>query len=471
MFKKTVLATTFLVSLPVLANAEIDFKSSDDSITLKIGANISAPYANISQSEPFKELIAAPGAPGNKNISVSDRIPVSSNMSLGLSRAEKKLEYGVYTKLNTNTSVYTSGGKMEHTDRTGIYLDHKEFGRLEVGSYDSVYKNAKITPSDLAVAAGGIDGDYNDFFAVGAFLAKGSGNTDINSRLDITNAFYNSVHLPATSSRRSNKVSYYAPNLGGISLGLSFVPDTEHQGTIFGLTSAEVNKKGLGYVNVIEPAIKYTIEHNDISYAISLMGNFGKAKEFDSGYKADGNVVDTGNPNKHLVFKRYNLSAFEIGGAINVKGFGFAASYANLGKSGGIEKVTNEANNNDATDSYIGEKKPLTDYFSLAGSYKFDEKLSASVTYYNSNAIGLLAKTTWGNREDYVMPVDLSGDTNKFQAVSIGISYDIVKYVTTFAEYTNFKYSKNGALTDKEELNKISVNGGNVVLIGLKAKF
>jgi predicted porin len=471
MFKKTVLATTFLVSLPVLANAEIDFKSCDDSITLKIGANISAPYANISQSEPFKELIAAPGAPSNKNISVSDRIPVSSNMSLGLSRAEKKLEYGVYTKLNTNTSVYTSGGKMEHTDRTGIYLDHEEFGRLEVGSYDSVYKNAKITPSDLAVAAGGIDGDYNDFFAVGAFLAKGNvGNTDIDSRLDITNAFYNSVRLPATSSRRSNKVSYYAPNLGGISLGLSFVPDTEHQGTIFGLTSAEVNKKGLGYVNVIEPAIKYTIEHNDISYAISLMGNFGKAKEFDSGYKDDGTPVSN-DESKHLVFKRHNLSAFEIGTSINIKQFGFAVSYANLGKSGGIEQVINEDNNNDVVDLYIGNKKPLTDYFSLAGSYKFNEKLSASATYYNSNAIGLLAKTTWGDRKNYVAPVDLSGDTNKFQAVSVGISYDIVKYVTTFAEYTNFKYSKNGALTDKEELNKISVNGGNVVLIGLKAKF
>jgi len=469
MLKQTLLATTFLITSSSFAFAGVLFKSSDDKTSLELGASLTAPYSLVRQKGHFQNLnssgkeVSSPTK--NSDLNASHRFAISSNLSFELSRIDEANKYGIYVKLNTNTSERSAGGRLENADKAMIYLEnYKNFGRFEAGSYDGAYKTIKITPSDLAAGTGGIDGDFSDFFARGAFLfEERDGNRFYHNA---SGAFYTSVNLPGSDAKRANKVTYYMPKFGGFSAGLSFIPDTDHQGTIFGILSSEITKKGLGYTDVVEAAAKYENTINKIDYGFSVVGNFGKAKDYQRN-NIDGYITPGSTEYK---FKRNNLAAVEVGAVAGYENFKLSASYGYLGKSGGFKSIVNEKDEVVALTVYL-KGKPSTHFYSVGSSLKLNDKLDTSVTYLESSALGLLAK---GGSDTSILHIDEDGTKNKFKALSFGANYKITENISAFAEYTHFKYSKNSskvALANVAEDGKISLNSGNVVLTGIKAKF
>ncbi|WHQ46876.1 MAG: porin [Candidatus Midichloria sp.] len=455
MLKKTLLATTFIVASSSIAYAEVSFNAENDKTSLNIGGSLTVTSPAVTQTGQFKKL----GRNQNGNIIVNENLSfnkfaVSANLSFDVNfKPDEDSCYGFFTKLNTITSALTASGNPEHSDKTMIYLENKTFGRLEAGSHNSAYDRIKIAPSALAIGTGGIDGDLYNFFISGAFLAKNNPLTYSNASC----AFHTSVNLPASDATRANKITYYTPNYNGLAIGLSFTPDTEHQGTIFDVTSGQIGKKGLGYTDTIETAIRYEATTNDVNHGLSLVGNFGKSKDYQ---EPNGNT-----------FKRNNLMAFEVATSLAFKGFKLAAAYGYLGKSGTIKSITDNNNHGVAVTDYL-KGKPANDFYSLGAAYE-SNKVGTSVTYLNSSALGLLAKDEGQN----IIKLDQDGNKNRFQALSVGVSYKIFENLAAFVEYAHFQYTKkSGASVGvvpayRPITNKFSLNKGNVVLAGLKVGF
>ena len=457
MLRKTLPATIVLVAASSAAYAEVSFNAEDNKTSLTIGGYLTTVAPVVTQTGQFKKL----GKDQNWNLVVNDnlsfnKLAVSANLSFDVNfNPDEDHRYGFFTKLNTNTSALTACGNPENSDKAALYLENKAFGRLEAGSYNGAYDRIKIAPDALAVGTGGINGDFYNFFTSGAFLAKNVNNAPNYS--DASFAFYTSVNLPASDATRANKVTYYTPNYNGFEIGLSFIPDTEHQGTIFAVTNGGINKKGLGYTDTIEAAVRYSTTTNDVNHGISLVGNFGKAKDYQEG---------AGNN-----FKRHDLTAFEVGTSLALKGFKIAAAYGHLGNSGTIKSITDNNGNEVALTNYL-TGKPKNEFYSVGTAYEYN-RIGASITYLSSSALGLLAKDPNQN----IIKLDQDGNKNKFQSLSLGVQYKIFDNVAAFVEYTHFQYAKKSGpnaevvSADKPADNKFSVNKGNVVLAGLKANF
>lgn len=480
MVKNTFYAAVAFSVLASAAHAAVVLKAEDAKSQLSVGGSITVAAPSVNQSGVFKNLAASSNRLFDNSSSLySNKLAASGNLVFDISATpDEENQYGVYSKLNANTSL-TASGKPDHTDKSMLYIDNKRFGRVEIGSYDGAYKKIKVSPADLAAGTGGIDGDFSDYFSYGAFYRSNVGAAPDNDYryYDLSNSFYDSINLPGSGAKRANKVTYYTPSYNGFSGGISFIPDTEHQGTIFGPASAQVRKKGMGYTNVVELAAKYEGKVQDVGYAFSLVGNLGKAKTAQ--YVVD--AIEAGTNTEVVNIERNNLQAIEAGFKVDCYGFSLAGSYGYLGKSGSPKGQVMQSVNgsSDVNVDTILTGTASTSFYSAGAAYTYD-KFSTSVTYYKSSALGLMSVYDRGTQSASLTAataIDVDGNKNKFDALSFGINYNIFDNLAVFGEYTHFKYSKKSGNkiqvvpADNPEDNKVSLNKGHVILVGLKAKF
>lgn len=489
---KKVIASFHFIILSSSAFADVTFDSDKQNVKFVVGGNVKGQYGIVSESWPFTRLHGDNGALTIKQDS-KDRgntAAISGQLSFALEATPQSssITSGIYAKLNVNPSATASGGT-HIADKLYIYFKHENIGKIEIGGYDGAAAVLKVNPASLAVANGGIDGDFG-FFNSGkaGFVTSQMGNQL--GKLSINPLFYVSTHLPASGCKRANKITYYTPNLNGFMLGVSFTPDTDVEGTVHKnkmldtpLYAADYNykhyKPTASYENAVEAAIKYDGQVHDFNYTVSCAANFGRAKKYGNLPINTSSVISSA--------ERNNLMAVEGGLQIGYQGLTLSAAYAYLGDSGTVKTIiSNDAGKTDVTKTLINYK-PLSYYTSLGASYTHDI-YAASVNYYYSKASGLSIRDIGldkGKSAEESVP-------NTYHAVSLGASAKVTQGAVLFVEYTYFKHLKNieaiagggyslydaskfsadkTPLSDTNPVNAIQLNSGSVITAGCRVQF
>lgn len=224
--------------------------------------------------------------------------------------ADNGLKYGVSIELNAGA------GDTTNADEAWAFIDSASWGRVELGDQDDATDSMYVESDDILVGRAGPDGDVADFIAFGT----GGG----------ISATGNTVTGDAT------KVIYFTPRFGGFQLGGSITPDTGE--TSGGPATADSDADG-DFENVFGIGANYEGKFDDVSFVISLTGEFGES-ETATGSDAEGDV-----------------ETIAAGATVNFAGFGLGVGYVDLAEQG-------------QTTAAIAAGADSGSYYTIGGSYK-----------------------------------------------------------------------------------------------------
>lgn len=224
--------------------------------------------------------------------------------------ADNGLKYGVSIELNAGA------GDTTNADEAWAFIDSASWGRVELGDQDDATDRMYVESDDILVGRAGPDGDVADFIAFGT----GGG----------ISATGNTVTGDAT------KVIYFTPRFGGFQLGGSITPDTGE--TSGGPATADSDADG-DFENVFGIGANYEGKFDDVSFVISLTGEFGES-ETATGSDAEGDV-----------------ETIAAGATVNFAGFGLGVGYVDLAEQG-------------QTTAAIAAGADSGSYYTIGGSYK-----------------------------------------------------------------------------------------------------
>ncbi|MBN8544069.1 MAG: porin [Alphaproteobacteria bacterium] len=297
------------------------------------------------------------------------------------------LGYGAVIDLETDITDNNnnSGG---NATRTFTYLEGN-WGRFEMGGNRGATAAMGITAGDVAVATGGIDGDWTNFTNVdgtiavpgatlaasGGFITKAKGFADhgVTTALGDEN-FYNST-----------KVSYYSPKFSGFQVGASYTPDMEDRGQ----TVARVDNAAGQFGEIFEIALGF--DH-----------------QFENGLKLG--AAGTYENGDHDTAANEDIRTYSIGALLGYQGWSAAASYGSWGDSG---RAVN-TNNDDS------------DFWTLGAGYETGP-FGLSATYLNST------RETGATTD------------NDFTNFVVGADYKLAPGLTPYAEVSFYEFDQGGA--------------------------
>ncbi|XGA08627.1 MAG: porin [Wolbachia endosymbiont of Xenopsylla cheopis] len=202
------------------------------------------------------------------------------------------------------------------------------------------------------------------------------------------------------------------------------------------LLATSGNYVGPNYENIVSGGISYDYDFDDFKVKVSATGERGQVKEI----KGD----------RYGMYGKYNdLMAFNLGLSAEYFGFKFAASYANLGKSGQPKEIcTRGADNKYACkDENVKHLQKDTYYWTAGAGYEFGSAY-VSATYFKSK----------------------SAEANELSDIVIGAEYNLalngsknplVPYVT----WHHFDTKEKDLPSDKKN------NKGDIFLVGVKHNF
>ena len=331
-------------------------------------------------------------------------------------KTQKGLLYGANIGVDVNVSDSLDSevnGKKSSSlmkRRTFVYLEDKDMGRLELGNREGASETMLPTAEGVAVATGGIGGDWYKYVQTSTVPRTDGSFTETVT----TNNFYmgagslldNGTDMSSTS-QKSRKVTYYTPKIKdtGLGFGISYIPDSENnvgsypnKKTVLGSPSVPDAAKGdKGYKNGFVAAIDWQYKINkDNTFKMAVVGERGELP-------------------KTLKSSFHKAQTVGVGATHMYKDFSGVISYNYLGKSGlqkgGTEKV--KKNNYVAT---------------LGFAYDIDHKTKVSLT-------GLMSEK-W---------------KNKFYNISLGAQYQLAPGLLPYAEVSFFDM--------KQKYNYVSNNG------------
>ncbi len=455
-FSIAAVTTTALASDDKEKNTAVGVKA-ENGIEVQLGGTIDVQYGNVSQKKALTNPVKIQGlaVPGSKNdidkLAAAGKFKekadrgIVNNTKLKFSIKKKdvgcNLEYGGVIELNADVSQSSTFNKNPAT-KTVIYTQG-EFGRAEVGSYDGAGDKLKVSAIGIAKATGGVDGDWSLWVPFKAYSKQ--------YKLVMNQLFLTDPYLPYSTdhAKKSNKATYYTPDLNGFTFGVSYIPDVDVKGSVAELIRFRTG----GYKNVIDSGIKYKKKFdNGFDLAGSAIVEFGKAKNitFDSVSAYDPSLK------AGSILKRKNLRSWELGGQLGYKGFTLAGSYGDWGKSGSVRKVYDA---NGGVKPLVAMAKKNATFWTLGTSYAID-KFGASLTYMDSRRGSGSVSMLY----DYLATSGSGANGyQKMNAVSFGLEYQVMPGLLPYAEYTSFRY--------KTSLDDISPNNGHVALAGVKISF
>lgn len=215
-------------------------------------------------------------------------------------KTDRGLVYGATIELEADVSIDGDGEGL-NADKTFIYFENDELGRLELGNNEGAESAMKVDASSIAVATGGIDGDFYDFANVAGYWRTPD-------------------HPSATiggATDDATKITYYSPRFSGIQGGISFTPDEGDGGSAAGFTG----DTGADQESVFGLGVNYEASYSEgVDVRVSLTGEFGSAES--------AAVED--------------LSSWALGSAVSYQGWSVAASYADMTDSGLASASTND---------------------------------------------------------------------------------------------------------------------------------
>ena len=373
-----------------------------------VGGSIDFRYSNLSTAYKPKnhEQKNAGGFAANKTLDLT------ANGS-----SDNGFSYGGYIRLSDKIRLDSLNQSYEifEPDTAYIYLESEKYGQMRLGSAPGASTTTRVGAENIAVATGGIDGDFSHRLDG---INAGSGNTGFGA-VDYTDHVGYYVDFPGLffsetiKNQNANKVYYSTPNFYGINLSLSYAPDLDAHGpTQEGEPKFDNGPKSFYVPNSIHEVVEYGANYNgefydDYRIKLGITGVTAKSKK-------QVDIKDKIHASHH------GLRSYNIGGLLGYKGFSIAGSYANLGKS------LTKKNLPSTIKSDKTSNKLKTNYYTLGAAYNENNIGGVSLTYMNSNTYG-----------------------NKFSVLSLGGEYVIVPGLTAYAETNLLKYKSHPSLSDQ----------------------
>lgn len=211
------------------------------------------------------------------------------------------LHYGAVVELEADVSAAERNEGL-NADKTYLYMQ-SNVGRVELGNNSDAAHMLGVDASTIAVATGGIHGDY-DLYA--HFPEAPSGMMD----------HINLIHSPMLPlsymhgiSEDATKITYYTPNYNGLQLGVSYIPDSGDGGSAAGFSG---DNNMMQYENNINTALNYHYTINEkASVTASAAAEFGNAEL--AAYE--------------------DVAAYALGMNLHYGDFSFGGSYSDWGDS------------------------------------------------------------------------------------------------------------------------------------------
>lgn len=402
---------------------------STSNVNVDIGGTLDVQYAYIKQKGVYRLKDPSDNTSGkvlNNGILTNNKLEVKVN-----AKADNGLKYGAKIVLNANTSKASAINPSSNVaNKLVLFAEHDDYGRLEGGDYKGASGNMKVSGASIAKAAGGIDGELDNFFNL--TTVDGQNTKDVF-------VFSPNPPIGCDCSTKAGKINYYTPLFNGFQFGISYTPDLAIKGTSATMNDAP---KEFGYKRIFETGVTYETTLNEITFKGSLVGQFGKAR----------NGVGTDSTVSQSELQRRNLKAWEIGTNVSYNEFMFGASYGDWGNSG----VAREKE---------AGKKYGAKYYTLGVAYTKND-FGASITYFNGKRAGGIdtvdaGSTDKNSSKNY--PLHESG-YNKSRALSFGLEYVVAPGLMPYAEYTYFNFKRADVTANAR-------NRGSLFLTGLKVSF
>lgn len=333
-------------------------------------------------------------------------------------KAENKadsLTYGAVLNLQMVGNSDTGSGDFS-TTRSYIYVD-TDAGSVQLGSNVSASKMLKIDAGTMASATGGVDGDWSNFGQTGHYdesVGNPEGVISANS-LIMTGVDTLANRIEGKQAEGARKITYLSPVISGVQLAFSFTPDMSNKGT--GVKASD--NKAIYYMgnqvqvkNLWSLGLNFKHNVNDVDLGLSLTGDMGKNNN-------DKNIYEDNQ-------KLRNLKTYAIGLSAATKGFTFAASYQDDGKS-----LTNQ------NDSKYDKFK--SNWWTVGLGYGQD-KWSTSLTFLQGKK---------GSKDNNI----------KNTQISLGADYEVVPGMKAFAEVTGVKAKPTASSNEDKTKSTVFILG------------
>lgn len=273
--KKILLGTTGLVGAALLATAA---SAETPKVTLGGFSDFQAGYTD-------NDIAGEERDHGFRNDNeVSVRVDGKTDAGLG---------YGAVIDLEADISG-DNDNEGTNAARTFTYLEGG-WGRVEMGGNKSAASTMRVDASTLAVATGGINGDWNNFVNPNGTTAIAGGASFVtSSELEAEHGL--TTQIGDESTYNATKLTYYSPRWSGFQVGASYTPDLTARGQAAARNGAgDVWELGLGYETSFDDATKLAL----------------------SGTYLTGEGVAAGS----------DLGGWNVGALLGIWGFNFAGSY------------------------------------------------------------------------------------------------------------------------------------------------
>lgn len=473
--KNILLTTTALVSL--YAGVAAAGMPDNNDLQVTVGGSIDgramfrdqkSEYLMANTGKPvIGDQKAIPGVNYKRGVTPSNQdvgFDTVSAMHATVKGQNETMKYGAQIGIQSTTRSQMSAGS-DALDRTFIFMENDNMGRVEVGTNSGVSSSMRIGADSIARATGGIDGDWAKAVSLDTFVKDSAG--DYKTANVTSDDFIDSPTLFLTGSgaqrsgtfsaqnfegdEKSRKISYYTPMYNGFQMGLSYTPDNRNTGQDY-INQLNTRGEGNRENSNIAPTAKNAVAagltwKNDLaadqSVKLSLVGESATVK---------ADPMDTVSGTATGARKSYrNIAGAIFGAQYNYQNWAFAASYGTQGKSIYAKTITDTNN--------VGLK---AGYFYTAGVAYVQGPIGTSVTYFHSDK-----------------------NKNKMDVVSLGMDYQLAPGLLPYAEVTYFtmkqknRYSAGlpasvnggGSAATITKLDADLKNKGTAFILGTKINF
>ncbi|MDX1917239.1 MAG: porin [Rickettsiaceae bacterium] len=307
----------------------------------------------------------------NKNLAFATNGEIRANIVKTL---ESGAEFGAIIKLYSTAYQNYGSGSGSHI----YYIS--DFGKIELGSNNTAMESMSINADSIMGAA-----RYDDLRYL---IMLGSGkNYNILSSYYSNLSDYSLVYRGLFYSAGENirNITYYSPKFLGTQIGVSYAPDSSNVG------SYDIKNNDNSSANIIrlsDGSLYYTGVKNILSLGLSHDIEFTEdsalkfAVGLERGATSATKIYDVSD--RLMKFKNYNI--YNAGLVYTYGNYGFAASFADAGKSFASIDLSNQF------------KKIQNKLYTFGVSYQ-QGPIAFSITYLkNQKFNGMLDAVTFGAR-------------------------------------------------------------------------
>lgn len=409
-------AATILAAAPSYADAHL--YKSDTNCEVKIGAEV--------------YLQGGTRIQNNQNTNVSknnDDIAFDSSAAAHLSVSNRSFNdwvYGLQLGLRaTNLSEDKAGS--HYLDRTYLWLEKDNYGRVEIGSTVSASSSMQTNGTSIAVAAGGADGAWSKYAQADTISTSGSDEVKSSNFITSTGLLFKETNFEDSNGHeRSRKVTYYTPKHHGFQFGVSYIPDLANNG---------------GYVTMPNASTANRQEKNAMAFGVTWEKTIDPKQEVK--LALIGEYAKSTRSPKDVEFSRTytKAKAIEFGGTYKYDAITVGASYGTHWKS---------------NTQRISASIPNAFFYTAGVKYDVTKDLRTSVTYFHG--------------EKFKNPADVVG---------FGVEYNLTPGFLPYLDIIHFdmkqKFHYDSKAVDADGQSSLASsnfrNKGTALIFGTKVSF